>query len=71
MLLFLMNMGSIQSDYLKRYLRSFSRMHQIFYRDEFQLVERRWKLVDGHYSLHDFLTYFELDDLIGDYDVTT
>jgi putative hemolysin len=47
-------------------------MHQIFYRDEFQLVERRWKLVgDGHYSLHDFLTYFELDDLIGDYDVTT
>jgi putative hemolysin len=44
-----------------------------FYRDEFQLVEREdgsW-LVDGHYSLHDFLTYFELDDLIGDYDVTT
>jgi putative hemolysin len=44
-----------------------------FYKDEFQLLEREdgsW-LVDGHYSLHDFLTYFELDDLIGDYDVTT
>lgn len=44
-----------------------------FYKDDFQLVEREdgsW-LVDGHYSLHDFLTYFELDDLIGDYDVTT
>lgn len=44
-----------------------------FYKDDFQLVEREdgsW-LVDGHYSLHDFLTYFELDDLVGDYDVTT
>ena len=44
-----------------------------FYKEEFQLVEREdgtW-LVDGHYSLHDFLTYFELDDLINDYDVTT
>ncbi|WP_371535511.1 MULTISPECIES: hemolysin family protein [unclassified Flavobacterium] len=44
-----------------------------FYKDEYQLIEREdgtW-LVDGHYSLHDFLTYFELDDLIGDYDVTT
>jgi putative hemolysin len=27
--------------------------------------------VDGHYSLHDFLTYFEFDELINDYDVTT
>jgi putative hemolysin len=26
-------------------------------------------LVDGHYSLHDFLTY--LDELINDYEVTT
>ncbi len=44
-----------------------------FYKDEFQLVQREdgtW-MVDGHYSLHDFLTYFELDDLINDYDVTT
>ncbi|KAB1155723.1 hemolysin family protein [Flavobacterium luteum] len=44
-----------------------------FYKDDFQLVEREdgsW-LVDGHYSLHDFLTYFELDDLINDYEVTT
>jgi putative hemolysin len=44
-----------------------------FYKDDFQLIEREdgsW-LVDGHYSLHDFLTYFELDDLISDYDVTT
>lgn len=44
-----------------------------FYKEDFQLIEREdgtW-LVDGHYSLHDFLTYFELDDLINDYDVTT
>jgi putative hemolysin len=44
-----------------------------FYKDDFQLIEREdgsW-LVDGHYSLHDFLTYFELDDLINDYEVTT
>ena len=44
-----------------------------FNKDEFQLVEREdgsW-LVDGHYSLHDFLTYFELDELINDYEVTT
>jgi hypothetical protein len=31
-------------------------MRLIFYKDDFQLVERRWGwLVDGHYSLHDFL----------------
>lgn len=44
-----------------------------FYQDEFQLVQREdgtW-LVDGHYSLHDFLTHFELDELIAEYDVTT
>ena len=44
-----------------------------FYKEDFQLIEREdgsW-LVDGHYSLHDFLTYFELDDLLSDYDVTT
>jgi putative hemolysin len=44
-----------------------------FYEEEFQLVSREdgtW-LVDGHYSLHDFLTYFDMDDLINDYDVTT
>ena len=44
-----------------------------FYKEDFQLIEREdgtW-LVDGHYSLHDFLTYFELDDLTGDYEVTT
>ena len=44
-----------------------------FYKEDFQLVAREdgtW-LVDGHYSLHDFLTYFELDDLISDYEVTT
>jgi putative hemolysin len=44
-----------------------------FYKDDFQLTEREdgsW-LVDGHYSLHDFLTYFELDELINDYEVTT
>ena len=44
-----------------------------FYKDDFHLVEREdgtW-LVDGHYSLHDFLTYFDLDELISDYEVTT
>lgn len=44
-----------------------------FYKDDFQLIEREdgsW-LVDGHYSLHDFLTYFELDELTNDYEVTT
>lgn len=44
-----------------------------FYKDDFKLIENEdgsW-MVDGHYSLHDFLTYFELDDLINDYEVTT
>ncbi|NMH29614.1 hemolysin family protein [Flavobacterium silvaticum] len=44
-----------------------------FYKEDFQLAEREdgsW-LVDGHYPLHDFLTYFELDELINDYEVTT
>jgi putative hemolysin len=44
-----------------------------FNKDDYQLTEREdgtW-LVDGHYSLHDFLTYFELDELINDYEVTT
>lgn len=44
-----------------------------FYEEEFQLITREdgtW-LVDGHYSLHDFLTYFDMDDLINDYEVTT
>lgn len=44
-----------------------------FYKEDFQLIQREdgtW-LVDGHYPLHDFLTYFELDELINDYEVTT
>ena len=44
-----------------------------FYKEDFQLVAREdgtW-LVDGHYSLHDFLTYFDLDEIINDYEVTT
>jgi putative hemolysin len=44
-----------------------------FYKDDFKLVAREdgsW-IVDGHYSLHDFLTFFELDDLINDYEVNT
>ncbi|MFT3795300.1 hemolysin family protein [Flavobacterium sp.] len=44
-----------------------------FYKDDFQLVQREdgsW-IVDGHYSLHDFLTYFELDELTNDYEVNT
>ena len=41
--------------------------------DEFKLVANNdgtW-LVDGQYSLHDFLTYFDMDDLTTDYEVTT
>lgn len=44
-----------------------------FYDEEFQLQAREdgsW-LVDGHYSLHDFMTYFDLDDMLNDYEVTT
>lgn len=44
-----------------------------FYDDEFQLVaqdDNSW-IVDGHYPLHDFLTYFDLDDLTNEYEVTT
>lgn len=44
-----------------------------FYDEEFKLLAREdgsW-LVDGHYSLHDFMTYFDLDDMLNDYEVTT
>ena len=44
-----------------------------FYHDEFQLVanpDGTWT-VDGHYPLHDFLTYFDLDELTSEYEVTT
>jgi putative hemolysin len=44
-----------------------------FDEDEYQIVAREdgtW-LVDGLYSLHDFLTYFDMDDLTTDYEVTT
>jgi putative hemolysin len=41
--------------------------------DEYKLVandDGSW-LVDGQYSLHDFLTYFDMDELTTDYEVTT
>ena len=44
-----------------------------FDEDEYQLITRddgTW-LVDGLYSLHDFLTYFDMDELTNDYEVTT
>ena len=44
-----------------------------FDEDEYQLLSREdgtW-LVDGLYSLHDFLTYFDMDEITNDYDVTT
>lgn len=44
-----------------------------FYEDEFRLDAQddgTW-IVDGSYPLHDFLTYFDLDDLTTDYEVTT
>lgn len=44
-----------------------------FYEEEFKLEEveeGKW-IVDGFYPLHDLLSYFELDELMPDYDVTT
>jgi len=44
-----------------------------FDEDEYKLAANEdgtW-LVDGQYSLHDFLTYFDLDEHINDYEVTT
>ena len=44
-----------------------------FDEDEYKLVSNEdgtW-LVDGQYSLHDFLTFFDLDELTNDYEVTT
>lgn len=44
-----------------------------FDENEYKLVANEdgtW-LVDGQYSLHDFLTYFDMDDLTNDYEVTT
>ncbi len=41
--------------------------------DEYKLIANEdgsW-LVDGQYSLHDFLTYFDMDELTTDYEVTT
>ena len=41
--------------------------------DEYKIIEisqDSW-LVDGQYSLHDFLTYFDMDNLTNDYEVTT
>jgi putative hemolysin len=41
--------------------------------NEYKLIANEdgtW-LVDGQYSLHDFLTYFDMDELINDYEVTT
>ena len=41
--------------------------------NEYKLVandDQTW-LVDGQYSLHDFLTYFDMDELTTDYEVTT
>ena len=41
--------------------------------DEYKLIanENGTWLVDGQYSLHDFLIFFDMDDLITDYEVTT
>lgn len=44
-----------------------------FDEDEYKITTRddgTW-LVDGLYSLHDFLTFFDMDELTNDYDVTT
>src|SRR5574343_19582 len=44
-----------------------------FDEDEYKLIANEdgtW-LVDGQYSLHDFLTFYDLDELTTDYEVTT
>ena len=44
-----------------------------FNQNEIKLEKREdgtW-LVDGHYPLHDFLIYFELDDLVHNYEINT
>jgi putative hemolysin len=44
-----------------------------FYIEDFKLIANEdgtW-LVNGNYSLHDFLTYFEMDEYLSDYQVTT
>jgi putative hemolysin len=44
-----------------------------FDENEYKLVSNddgTW-LVDGQYSLHDFLTFFDMDELTNDYEVTT
>ncbi len=44
-----------------------------FDENEYKLVSNddgTW-LVDGQYSIHDFLTFFDMDELINDYEVTT
>src|SRR5690606_32373250 len=44
-----------------------------FYEEEFileEVSEGEW-IVDGFYPLHYLLSYFELDELMADYDVTT
>ena len=41
--------------------------------DEYQLLENSdgtWE-VDGQFSLYEFLNFFEMDDLVNDYEVTT
>jgi putative hemolysin len=44
-----------------------------FDEDEYQIIvneDETWT-VDGQYSLHDFLTFFDMDELTNDYEVTT
>lgn len=44
-----------------------------FDENEYRLIANEdgtW-LVDGQYSLHDFFTFFDMDELINDYEVTT
>lgn len=44
-----------------------------FYSEEFQITEREdgtW-LIDGHYPFHDFVSYFEMEDMLDDEDFNT
>lgn len=44
-----------------------------FYDEEFRLeeVSEGYWIVDGFYPLHDMLAYFDMDEMLPDYDVTT
>ena len=44
-----------------------------FYSEDFKIAEREdgtW-LIDGHYPFHDFVSYFEMEDMLDDEEFNT